>query len=77
MKPFIAKFQIGKQSLTKEFINSIALAFKNRRQVRISVLKSCTRDKDKIKQITEELQKSLPVKTNFRIIGFTIILIKQ
>jgi RNA-binding protein YhbY len=76
MKPQLAKFQIGKNGLTENFISSLALAFKNRKQVRISVLKSTARDKEKLKEIAEEIQKKLKVKTNFRLIGFTIILIK-
>jgi RNA-binding protein YhbY len=76
MKPPLAKFQIGKQGLTQQFIDSLSLAFKNRRQVRVSILKSCTRDKYEINKIVTDLLKKLPIKCNSRIIGFTIILIK-
>ena len=73
----MAKFQLGKQGLTQQFIDSISLAFKNRKQVRISVLKSCTRDKTKIIEIAEEIKEKLVLKTRYRIIGFTLIFIKQ
>ena len=53
------KFQIGKNGLTSGIINSLELAFKNRKQVRISVLKSGTRDKEKIKQMAEEISNKL------------------
>ena len=77
MKPFLAKFQIGKQGLTSSFIDSVAIAFKNKKQVRISVLKSAARDREEIKKMASEIQEKLPVKCKCRVIGFTIILIKQ
>ena len=77
MKTFMAKFQLGKQGLTQQFIDSISLAFKNRKQVRISVLKSCTRDKTKVIEIAEKIKEKLALKTRYRIIGFTLIFIKQ
>ena len=77
MKTFVARFQLGKQGITKNFIESLALAFKNRKQIRVSVLKSCCRDRQELQKLGEDLQKKLPIKCNLRIIGFTIILIKQ
>jgi len=76
MKPILARFQIGKSGLTQQFIDSLALAFKNRRQVRVSILKSCTRDKEEVKDLANQLVKKLPLKCSQRILGFTIILIK-
>ena len=77
MKTTQVKFQLGKNGLTDNFIDSLVLAFKNRRQVRIPVLKSATRDKEEIKKIAEEIQDKINFKTASRIIGFTIILIKN
>lgn len=71
-----AKFQIGKQGLTDGVIQSIALALKNHKQVRVSVLKSAREDKSKIKEIAEEITSSIP-HLKHRIIGYTIILVKQ
>lgn len=67
------KFQIGKRGITEGFTQSIALAFKIHREVKISVLKSAGPDRDKIKEIAAELEKEMP-RTKTKIIGFTIIL---
>ncbi|MFH1290345.1 MAG: YhbY family RNA-binding protein [Nanoarchaeota archaeon] len=73
--PTLAKFQIGKNGLTDGTIESLSLALKYHKQVRISVLKSACRNREELKKIAEELQEKLPIK-NHRVIGYTIILIK-
>ena len=73
MKPHVAKFQIGKSGLTQAFLESLTLAFKHRKQVRVSVLQN----KTETKAFAEEIAKKLPVKVNYKILGFTIILTKQ
>lgn len=70
----IARFQIGKKSLAPQIVETLTTAFKNHRQVRISVLKSAPRDKEKILSYAKEIQEKLPFKTRARIIGFTIVL---
>jgi len=77
MRPIQAKFQLGKNGLTQGVIDSLLLIFKNHKTIRISVLKSATRDREEIKSITEEILVRLPFKCNYRIIGFTIILFKK
>ena len=72
----IARFQIGKNGLSPDFPETVISAFKTRRQVRISVLKSAPRDKENLVSYANEIQKNLPFKTRLRIIGFTIILSK-
>ncbi len=76
MNPFVAKFQIGKQGVTDGVIESLNNAMKSHRQVRISVLKSATRNREELKKIAENLQQKIKCKTSCRIIGYTIILIK-
>ncbi len=76
MKSRIAKFQIGKQGITQGVIESLALALKNHKQVRVSVLKSSGRDKTIIREMALELQNKIPIKFNYRTIGFTIIIQK-
>jgi len=77
MKTTQAKFQIGKNGLTETFLETIRTAFKTRRQVRISVLKTASRNKEEIHKMAEKIQQSLKFKTNIRVLGFTIILIKS
>jgi len=73
--PAQAQFQIGKNGLTDGSIESLKMALKHRKQVRVSVLKSACRDREELGKIAKELIEKLPVK-NHRIIGYTIILIK-
>jgi len=77
----ITKFQIGKNGVTDGVLESLALAFKNHKQVRISILKSFGRDKNeianKISEMVSKLKKETGYDYNFKIIGFTIILIKS
>jgi len=74
----MTKFQIGKNGVTEGVINSLALAFKNHKQVRISTLKSAGRDKieEIAREITEKLQAKTDTIYSFRILGFIIILNK-
>ena len=68
------KFQIGKNGVTRGIIESLDLIFKNRKHVRISVLKSGTRDRKKIKEIAEEISDKLDSNYKYKIIGFTIVM---
>jgi RNA-binding protein YhbY len=76
MKSFVSKFQIGKNGPTEGVIESLNLALKNHKQVRVSVLKSCCRDRVELQKITQELQKGISFKCSFRAIGYTIIISK-
>jgi len=71
-----APFQIGKQGLTENAIVSINNALKYHSQVRISVLKSATRDKAEIIKLAEKITEKTENHSAFKIIGFTIILIR-
>ena len=77
MKSFEAKFQIGKNGLTPEIINSFSLAIKTHKLLRIVVLKSACRDRAELKKMADEIKSSMPVPIEFKIIGFTIIVKKQ
>ena len=76
MKSSIAKFQIGKNGLTQGVIESLSLALRNHKRVVVSALKSSGRDKTTIRRIASEIQEKLPVKCNYRIVGFKITLMK-
>ncbi len=76
-----AKFQIGKNGLTEGVIDSLHLALKYHKRVRISVLKSSNRDRDEMlnldNKIKSRLQDKYKGKYMSKIIGFTIILLKK
>jgi len=74
--PTLAKFQLGKNGITDGVIESLTLALKNHKQVRVSVLKSFCRNKDDLKKLALELEQKLPFKLKIRSIGYTLILIK-
>lgn len=71
------QFQIGKDGLTQSVIDSLTLALKHHVQVRISLLKSTGRDREKTKALASEMLARLPLPCTSNIIGFTIILRKQ
>jgi|TARA_B100001964_G_C13694745_1_gene363350 RNA-binding protein YhbY len=77
MRKGLARFQIGKNGVTDGFRESLASAFKTRKIIKISVLKSVVRDKEKVKEMAEELISSMEGSYKYRIIGFTIVLRKS
>ena len=72
----ISKFQIGHQGLTPGIINALNTHLKNHYQIRISVLKSANRDKEKVKKMAESIISKVNYKCDYKLIGFTIILIR-
>ncbi|RMD66658.1 hypothetical protein D6817_03655 [Candidatus Pacearchaeota archaeon] len=76
MKKFVANFQIGKHGLTDGVLNSLNLALKNHKQVRVHFLRSCTRDKTEINAMVNEIKSKLTKKCSFRLIGFRLIITK-
>jgi len=85
----IRTIQLGKQGITENFINSLKNQFKGSRIVKISILKSATRDREEIAKIKDEILEKLGKTFKFpqvaekfhgnfkaKIIGFTIILRK-
>lgn len=71
-----AEIQIGKNGITENFIISLKNIFKTHINVRISVLKSSGRDREKIKEMSEQILEKLGSNYSSRIIGFTIVLKK-
>jgi len=74
---FESKFQIGKNGLTEGAISSLNQDLRTHNQVRITVLKSAERDKEKIKLIAENITQKVDYYCNYKILGFTIILRRQ
>lgn len=79
----IRTIQFGKSGITENFINSLKNQFKSSRIIKISVLKSATRDRKEITAIKDAILDKLgkispPKRGQFkaRIIGFTIVLRK-
>lgn len=68
------KFQIGKSGVSDGVIESLKLAFKNNKLVRISVLKNYAPTKDKVREVAEDISKRIGTGFRYSVIGFTIIL---
>lgn len=71
---------LGKQGLTAGFIELLEKTFKKNDLVKISILKSATRNKKEAKDIVEkicvELEKRLQKKFTSKVVGFTIFIKK-
>ena len=68
------KFQIGKNGITFGVLESLDKGFKTHKSIRISLLKSSGRDREKIKKIADELSEKLDGRFRCTIVGFTIIM---
>jgi len=72
----VANMQLGKQGLTENFLKTLRDHFKKFENVKISVLKSCCRDKKELKNISNEILEKLGKHYTTRNIGYTIIVKK-
>lgn len=73
----VLNFHIGKNGLTKDFINHLAVALKTRRIVKVQLLKSAAEDRAQMDKVAKGILAGLPGKYNYRVIGFTVIIMKR
>lgn len=71
-----SQMQLGKNGVTENFIQNIEDHFKHHKIVKISVLRSCCRDRIALKELAEHITGRLGPKYNAKIIGYTIIIKK-
>lgn len=77
MKKEIGILQLGKKGLTEQFIEGLRKTFKNRKAVKVSLLRSYSRNREETKRTAEKLCEELKsIGVKYRIIGFTITLKK-
>lgn len=72
----IGSVQIGKQGITDNFITTLKNHFKKSENVKISVLKNATRDRNEIKNLSNKILDKLGKNYTSRTIGFTIVIKK-
>lgn len=72
MKKGLATFQLGKQGITNNFIETIRKSFKSRDIVKISVLQSFSRGREEVKETADKICGELGENYTYKIIGFTI-----
>ena len=70
------EMQLGKNGITDNFIKTLKNGFTFHENVRISVLKSAGRRKEKIKEYEEEILNKMGNRYTARRIGFTIVVKK-
>ena len=71
-----SQIQIGKNRITDKFLETLRGHFKNHENVKVSILKSATRDKSEMKKISEDILEALGKNYTAKILGFTIFLKK-
>ena len=74
--PTIGQVQLGKNGITPNFVETLKNQFKNHENVKISVLKNNSRNKKRIKELSEEIIEKLGKRYTARVIGFTIVVKK-
>ena len=72
MKKGLATFQLGKTGITENFMETIRKSFKNRDNVKISVLQSFSRGREEVKETAEKICEELGKNFTHKIVGFTI-----
>jgi len=80
MKTRLVSFNLGKNGLTRNFIDSLEKTFKKHDLVKVSILKSATRNRSEIRKIAQEicseLKKLIEKDFTAKIVGFTIYIKK-
>lgn len=71
--PRVGHIQLGKQGVTKNFIQTLKDHFNNHENVRVSVLRSCCRDKEELKKITLSILEKLGNRYTANIIGYVLV----
>ena len=66
----LGKMQLGKQGITKNFLETLESFFKTHQNVKVSVLKSAGREE--IKSYATKLEESLGKNYTTKIVGFII-----
>ena len=75
-KQSIGKVQLGKQGVTDNFIDTLEKHFKTYKNVKVSVMKSAGRNREKVREYSEKILEKLGSHFTSRVIGFTIVLKK-
>jgi RNA-binding protein YhbY len=73
MKP-IKHLQIGKNGLTLNVVEQARKMLEKEKAIKITILKSATRDRKEAKELAEKLAFALGSNFQYRLIGYTIVL---
>lgn len=72
----IGQAQLGKQGLTDNFLKNLKSRFKKTKIIKVSVLKSCCRNREDLKEIEKNILNFLGNTFTLRTIGYTITIKK-
>ena len=72
----LVNLQLGKKGLTQEFLVNLKRIFDSTENVRISLLKSSSRNRQEEKLWAEEIVNSLGKNYTAKIVGYTIVIRK-
>ena len=71
-----SQIHLGKNRVTDKFIETLKGHFKNHDNVKVSILKSATRNKAEMKKFSEDILDGLGKNYTAKMLGFTIFLKK-
>ena len=74
--PIVREIQLGKSGVTESFIENLKNQFNKTQNVKISVLRSCCRDKSELDNIKNNILEHLGKNYTARAIGYTLALKK-
>ena len=72
----IKRLQLGKGGLSDAFVGQVKSIFEKERVLKISILKSCCRDKKGAEEIGRRLIGLLGKKYDFKLVGYVLTIIK-
>jgi len=72
----IKRLQIGKNGLSRAFIEQVRGLFENENVVKISILRSACRNKKDAEKMARDLVGELGEKFNYRLVGYVISVTK-
>jgi RNA-binding protein YhbY len=72
----IKRLQLGKGGLSDAFVEQVRKIFGDARVVKISILKSCCRDKKDAESIGDELVAKLGKKFRYKLVGYVLTVVK-
>ena len=72
----IKRLQLGKNGLTPAFIEQVKSIFEKETLIKISILKSASRDKKDAEKIGDELVEALGRKYDYKLVGYVLTVVK-
>jgi RNA-binding protein YhbY len=69
----VKKLQMGKNGLSPEFLEQVRKMFESTKTIRVSLLKTATRDRAHAKEIADNLISSLGTNFRYTMVGYTLI----